>query len=435
MKIVILGLSVTSSWGNGHATTYRSLIRGLHSRGHDILFLERDAPWYAGNRDQPAMREAAIHIYSSFEELTEQFEPQVSQADLVIVGSFVPEGISVGEWVTSTARGVTAFFDIDTPVTLDRLEHGLADYISPALVRRYHMYLSFTGGPTLRRIEHQFGSPMARVLYCSVDPALYSPQQFPPRWDFGYLGTYSSDRQPIVDRLLIEPARCWPDGRFAVVGPAYPAEIRWPHNVSRIFHLEPKLHRRFYNAQRYTLNVTRALMVTAGYSPSVRLFEAAACGVPIISDYWNGLDSIFEPGREILVATSPEDTLRYLRDLSENERVAIGLGARKRVLAEHTLAHRAAQLEAYYQEVLQNDDYVLVDSTRRDGHGRQHHHWTAGGSAAECSGPAPGGIAGASLGAGSAGVHLRQPSPASDGDGRAAGPRTSIEHPYLRGGQ
>jgi len=435
VKIVILGLSVTSSWGNGHATTYRSLIRGLHARGHEILFLERDAPWYAGNRDQPGMAEARIEIYSSLEELTSRFEPHVRAADLVIVGSFVPEGIAVGEWVVHTARGVTAFYDIDTPITLAKLESGDADYISPALVRRYHLYLSFTGGPTLRRIETGFGSPMARALYCSVDPRFYYPEPIKQRWDLGYLGTYSDDRQPALDRLLIEPARRWTKGRFAVAGPAYPAAIRWPQNVSRIFHLEPKLHRKFYTLQRFTLNVTRSLMVAAGYSPSVRLFEAAACGTPIVSDYWAGLDSVLHLGKEILVSESPEDTLRYLRDMPDAQRRAIGEAARARVMAEHTLVQRAAQIETYYQEVLRNDDYVLVHPAWGNRHDRQNHHRAAAGSAPQRQWPAPGGTAGAGAGAGAVPGSVRQPAGANEGNGRGSRPRAELGHPYLRGGQ
>ena len=123
--VVILGLSVTSSWGNGHATTYRSLIRGLAARGHRVLFLERDVPWYAGNRDQPHPAGARTELYESVEDLTARFEREVSEADLVIVGSFVPDGARVGDWVTSVARGVTAFYDIDTPVTLAEARPGL----------------------------------------------------------------------------------------------------------------------------------------------------------------------------------------------------------------------------------------------------------------------------------------------------------------------
>jgi spore maturation protein CgeB len=349
---VILGLSITSSWGNGHATTYRALVRELTARGHQVLFLERDVEWYAANRDLARPPHGRTVLYRSLAELKRQFAGAVEEADLVIVGSYVPEGVEVGEWVTRTARGVTAFYDIDTPVTLAKLARGEEEYLTARLIPEYQMYLSFTGGPTLERLEQQYGSPMARPLYCSVDPALYYPEPTSLRWDLGYMGTYSDDRQPALSRLLLQPAKTWPEGRFVVAGPQYPPTIRWPHNVRRIQHLPPSRHRGFYNAQRFTLNLTRADMVAAGHSPSVRLFEAAACATPIVSDYWDGIETLFEPGEEILIARSSHQALAWVRDLSEAERLAMGHRARRRVLAEHTAAHRAAELEGYALEAL-----------------------------------------------------------------------------------
>ncbi|HLL90982.1 MAG TPA: glycosyltransferase [Tepidisphaeraceae bacterium] len=348
MNFVIIGLSITSSWGNGHATTYRGLVRELVRRGHSALFLEHDKPWYASNRDLPAPPFGTTKLYASVDELTGQYERQVRDADCVIVGSYVPQGVEVGQWVTRTAAGLTGFYDIDTPVTLAKLARGDYEYLAPELIPKYGVYLSFSGGPTLDKLERQFGSPAARPLYCSVDPELYYPEpQTEVRYDLGYLGTYSADRQPPLDKLLIEPARQWTGGRFVVAGPQYPADIAWPPNVERIEHLPPAEHRRFYNAQRFTLNVTRADMIAAGYSPSVRLFEAAACGVPIVSDWWDGLDTVFDIGTELLVSRSPAETLAYLRETPESQRVAIGERARQRVLASHTAAKRAEELEAY----------------------------------------------------------------------------------------
>ena len=348
MRIVILGLSITSSWGNGHATTFRGLVRGLVRRGHDVLFLERDQPWYAQNRDLPQPPDGETHLYQSLSELQTRFGAEVRAADSVIVGSFVPEGVAVGEWVTRQARGLTAFYDIDTPVTLAKLAEGDDEYLSPELIPRYDLYLSFTGGPTLETLQTVYGSPAARPLYCSVDPDLYSPEApREKRWTLGYLGTYSEDRQPGVERLLLEPARQEPAARMVVAGPLYPAATRWPDNVERIEHLGPAEHRAFYNAQRFTLNLTRAAMIRAGYSPSVRLFEAAACGAPIISDPWPGLEEFFVPGEEILVAESTEEMLGILRQMPEDAAQALGRRARERVLDKHTAAHRAAELEAY----------------------------------------------------------------------------------------
>jgi spore maturation protein CgeB len=352
MRIVIFGLSVTSSWGNGHAVTYRALMSGLAERGHDVLFLERDMPWYASHRDLPDPPYGRTELYRTTDELKSEFRSDVSDADLVIVGSYVPHGVAVGEWVTSVAQGCTAFYDIDTPVTLSKLERGDTEYLSRALVMRYNLYLSFTGGPTLRRLQKRFYAKRPRPLYCSVDPALYYPDPRPIAWDMGYLGTYSPDRQPVLERLMLDTAREWPEARFCVAGSLYPEDIKWPTNVNRIHHLPPSEHRAFYNAQRFALNVTRADMVRAGYSPSVRLFEAAACGTPIISDAWDGLNEVFSIGSEILVARSNQESLEYLREISEEDRIAIGERARNRVLAEHTAARRAEQLESYASELI-----------------------------------------------------------------------------------
>lgn len=293
----------------------------------------------------PIRPTAFTKFYSSLDELKDCSSTEVREADVVMVGAYVPEGVTVGEWVTATARGLRAFYDIDTPITLAKLERGDNEYLSPALIPRYDLYL--TGGSTLKRIEQQYGSPMARALYCSVNPELYYPEKCNQPWNLGYIGTYSDDRQPTLESLLLNCARQWEAGRFVVAGPQYPSHIKWPVNVERIEHLPPDQHRSFYNSQLFTLNITRADMVRAGYSPSVRLFEAAACATPIISDYWQGLETIFEIGKEILIADSPEDVLRYLRETPSASRCAIGQSARARVLAEHTAVHRAAQLEQY----------------------------------------------------------------------------------------
>jgi nucleoside-diphosphate-sugar epimerase/spore maturation protein CgeB len=348
MKLVVLGLSLSSSWGNGHATTYRALLKAFAARGHDILFLERDVPWYRRNRDLAAPDFCRLGYYGSVGEL-EAWRGELASADAVIVGSYVPDGVAVGTFVRQAARGITAFYDIDTPVTLAKLERGDFEYLSPDLIPLYDLYLSFTGGPILERLERHYRSPAARALYCSVDPEAYPALNRGKRWDLTYLGTYSADRQPTLERLLIEPARQLPHLRFAVAGPQYPEDLDWPANVERIDHVAPADHPVFYAASRYTLNVTRADMIAAGWSPSVRLFEAAACGVPVISDRWDGIESLFEPGREIVLADDAEAVLRLLSRAS-GEEAEIGRAARAKVLGAHTAAHRAAELETHFIE-------------------------------------------------------------------------------------
>lgn len=347
MKLVVLGLSLSSSWGNGHATTFRALLKAFAARGHDILFLERDVPWYRNNRDIAEPDYCRLQFYHSLEEL-ERWSEEIRNADAVMVGSYVPEGVEVARYVQRTARGVTAFYDIDTPVTLAKLERHDFEYLSPEVIPGYDLYLSFTGGPTLRRIEHLYGSPMARALYCSVDPDSYPVLDVPKKWDLTYLGTYSDDRQPTLEKLLIEPARKLPHLKFCVAGPQYPETIDWPENVERIDHLPPAEHPGFYAASRYTLNVTRADMIAAGWSPSVRLFEAAACATPVVSDEWEGIDSLFQPGREIILADSSEDVVELLA--SNADASAIGRAARDKILSGHTAAHRACELERAIEE-------------------------------------------------------------------------------------
>lgn len=346
MKLVVLGLSLSSSWGNGHATTYRALLKTFAARGHEILFLERDVPWYAAHRDHPRPDYCQLALYEGLDGLA-PWHGAIAAADAVIIGSYVPDGTAVGRLVQARARGVTAFYDIDTPVTLAMLARGEHEYLSPALIPGYDVYLSFTGGPTLGRIERDYGSPAARPLYCSVDPDVYRPLEIPKSWDLSYLGTYSPDRQPTLERLLIEPARRRPELRFVVAGPQYPADIAWPANVARIDHVAPADHPAFYAASRFTLNVTRADMIAAGWAPSVRLFEAGACGTPIISDRWEGIDRLFAPGREILLADGPDAVVAAL---DGGDARAIGAAARAKTLAAHTAAHRAAELEAALAE-------------------------------------------------------------------------------------
>ena len=334
MRIVFLGLSITSSCGNGHATNYRALVRALQHRGHDTLFLERDEPWFAVQRDAPS---AAV-LYGSVDELRSRHDDAVREADLVVLGSCVPDGVAVGEWVLETARGATAFYDLDTPGTLAKLDAGDEEYLSPELVPQFDLYLSFAAGPPLERLEHEYGARRVRAFQWFVDADAYRPVRAQRDLDLGYLGTDCDDRQDAVERLLLDAAHWTPARRFAVAGPQYPESVTWPTNVERIEHLPPAERPGFYARQRFTLVVARA--------PSVRLLEAAACGVPAITDARDGLGAFFEPGRDVLVAHTADDVLDCLA-LPEAERDAIARRARERVLRKHTAAHRARELERH----------------------------------------------------------------------------------------
>lgn len=349
LNIVIFGLSITSSWGNGHATTYRGLCKELSYRGHDIIFFEKDLSFYATNRDLPNPDFCRVVLYNDLIEL-DFYKDLIANADLVIVGSYVPNGVQVGNFVLENAKGIKAFYDIDTPVTLSKLENEDYEYLEPSLISKYDMYLSFTGGPTLTFLEEKYLSPHAFPLYCSFDPNYYYPVKQVKKWILGYLGTYSKDRQAALQELLIKPSYEIKKHRFVVAGPQYPEKINWGNNIDRIQHIAPVEHAAFYNKQLFTLNITRTDMIKAGYSPSVRLFEAAACGIPIISDYWKGIESIFKPNEEVFIAKNSEDVINYLM-ITDDERKKVGNNARENVLINHTAEKRAIQLEDYYQNV------------------------------------------------------------------------------------
>ena len=372
LDLVFIGLSITSSWGNGHASTYRGLLAALAARGHRISFLERDVPWYAANRDLPSADYCRVELYSSPADLKERFGKAVRAADAVIIGSYVPDGIEVARWATAAAGGLVAFYDIDTPVTVAAIEKNACGYLTADLMARFDLYLSFSGGPFLDSLQEKYRLPATLALYCSADPAQYYPLDAPERFDLGYMGTFSADRQGALENLLIEPARQWANGRFVVAGPQYPPDLRWPANIERCDHIAPEAHRDFYGSQRFTLNLTRADMIRAGFSPSVRLFEAAACATVIISDDWQGLDSFFVPGEEILISRNSEETLHWLRHLDDARRLEMGLNAYRRFLSAHTPDHRAAELEKKLHSLLKRPIGCRFDASSRDADDTRH---------------------------------------------------------------
>jgi len=347
MKITFFGLSITSSWGNGHATTFRALCNALHRRGHNILFFEHNAEWYQNNRDLPEPPFCDVRIFEEWKQVLPRVRAELRDSDVAVVGSYFPDGIAALETVLESNVPVKVFYDIDTPITVGNLRtSGKTDYLLPHHLPELDIYFSFTGGPMLKELE-EFGVPLAVPLYCSVDPEKHSELPPNPDWkcDLSYMGTYAPDRQPKIEEYLCGPALRVPSARFVVAGPQYPETIAWPANVQRIMHLSPRWHAEFYCSSRMTLNVTRRDMVMAGHSPSVRLFEAAACAATIVSDNWPGLETFFAPGREILLPSSAEDVIRYLTGYDDQELRRIGRAACERVLASHTSNARAREFE------------------------------------------------------------------------------------------
>lgn len=355
MKIAILGLTITSSWGNGHATTYRSLCKALQKRGHTIDFLEKDVEWYRSNRDLPEPTFCTAHLYEDWKVDGRPLALRLaSTADVIVLGSYFPDGIAAADLLFEQIRTPVLFYDIDTPITLAALRNeGAAAYLRAVDIPSFAAYLSFTGGPALTELMTRFGSPFAVPFYCSVDPAEHTATAPNPRYhsDLSYLGTYAADRQPKLMDLLNRTAHRSPDAHFIVAGPQYPTDTLWAPNVVHFQHVSPPEHSAFYSSSRFTLNLTRRDMVDAGYSPSVRLFEASACEAAIVSDTWPGLETFFTPSEEIVLAQTSDDVLDILAHISDEQRARIGRNARERILASHTAAHRAAEFEAIVSRI------------------------------------------------------------------------------------
>jgi spore maturation protein CgeB len=350
MKLVVFGLSISSSWGNGHATTYRALLRAFAARGHEIVFYEWDAPWYRGeHRDLPRPQFCRLVMYREWERIAARALAEARDADATLVGSYVHRGPRVIDDLAERGIDPLFFYDIDTPVTVSLLRSANADYLRADQIPLFARYFSFTGGPWLNQVlEQELGARDAMPLYCSVDAEHYRPTlpDSELQADLAYMGTYAPDRQPTIEQLLNTPARSLRDCRFLVAGPQYPAGYSWAPNVRLIPHLPPKRHPAFYSGASWQLNATRADMIAAGWSPSVRLFEAAACGAAMLSDRWSGIEEFFTPSREILLPESPAEVVDLLCTTHRDDRVAIGLAARERVLREHTSERRAEELES-----------------------------------------------------------------------------------------
>jgi spore maturation protein CgeB len=348
MKLVIYGLAITSSWGNGHATTYRSLCKALSQRGHEIHFVEKDLEWYRNNRDLPCAEFCTVHLYDDWHRSRRTLLHLSKDADAIIVGSYFPDATAATDALLDAGLGPLVFYDIDTPITMSQLRsNGGTSYLAAEHIPRYSAYLSFTGGPVLRELEERFGSPCAVPFYCSVDPELYRPM--PVRAEFecelSYLGTYAPDRQSKLMGFLNDAAALMPHARFIVAGAQYPRHISWEKNVERMVHLSPPQHPTFYSSSRFTLNLTRDNMIASGYSPSVRLFEASACGAAILSDSWKGLEEFLTPGHEVLLPKDAYEVEQILLHFPNADRIRMGLNARERVLSQHTAAHRALEFE------------------------------------------------------------------------------------------
>ncbi len=348
MNLVIFGLTISSSWGNGHATLWRGLVKSLKRLGCRVSFFEQDVPYYAAARDLTELPGGELVLYKDWDAVVPRARRAVRDADIAIVTSYCPDGIEAANLIFSQSGALSVFYDLDTPVTLSRLRRGEAlPYIGSRGLGDFDLVLSYTGGQALKTLRSELGARRVAPLYGHVDPAVHRPATPVPHYraDLSYLGTYAEDRQASLVELFVEPARASPGGQFIIGGAQYPEDFPWSKNIYFVRHLPPAEHPAFFSSSRLTLNVTRRDMTAMGWCPSGRLFEAAACGTAVVSDSWEGLDSFYTPGEEIIVVRDMEDMLAAL-DMPDEEARAIAKAARSRTLAEHTSDQRAADLIA-----------------------------------------------------------------------------------------
>jgi spore maturation protein CgeB len=346
MKIVVFGLTISSSWGNGHATLWRGLVRALARKDHRVVFFERDVPYYASNRDLFEIPGGDLVLYSEWTDAVARARQELADAEVVVITSYCADALVASDLASQLPRPLRVFYDLDTPVTLAHVSRGdRVAYIGPNGLADFDLVLSYTGGIALDALRDRLGARRAVPLYGHVDPDLHRrvPQLTHYQADLSYLGTYSADRQAMLEALLMQPARRRPQQRFLIGGAQYPQEFPWSDNIFFVRHLPPCEHPAFFSSSRLTLNVTRRPMADMGWCPSGRLFEAAACGTAVLSDVWEGLDAFFEPGEEILLARDSNDAVAAL-DLDDAEVRRIGNAARERTFAEHTSERRASEL-------------------------------------------------------------------------------------------
>lgn len=348
MKLVVFGLTISSSWGNGHATLWRGLAKALARQRHQLVFFERDVPYYAGARDLYEIPDGELVLYADWKEIAARAQRHVLDADVAMVTSYCPDALTATDLIARHGRGLRVFYDLDTPVTLALLASGgTVPYVGGRGFADFDLVLSYTGGAALAELRSRLDARRVAPLYGHVDPEVHRPEAPLPHYraDLSYLGTYSADRQSALETFMINPARRRREQRFLIGGAQYPQGFPWSANIYFVRHLPPTEHPAFFSSSRLTLNITRAMMARCGWCPSGRLFEATACGTPVLTDCWDGLEEFFTPGADILVARTEADALAAL-DLDDAELARIGRAARERTLEQHTSTRRAEELIA-----------------------------------------------------------------------------------------
>ena len=350
MRIAFFGSSLVSAYWNGAATYYRGILKALHERGHEITFYEPDAFSRQQHRDIADPPWAQVVVYSS--ESSEGLERalyEAQDADLIVKAS----GVGVFDAILEAAvlqvkrpGALAVFWDVDAPATLDRIENDTNDPFR-ALIPRYNFIFTYGGGEPVVRGYKSHGARDCLPIYNALDPETHHPVPPDPRFqaELAFLGNRLPDREARVEEFFLRAAQAAADRHFLLAGNGW-HDKPVPKNVRAIGHLYTADHNAFNCTPRAVLNVSRESMARYGFSPATRVFEAAGAGACIITDEWKGIELFLEPDREVLVARDGGEVAEHVRSLTESRAREIGEAARRRIVAEHTYRHRAAEVDA-----------------------------------------------------------------------------------------
>jgi spore maturation protein CgeB len=353
LNISFFGSSLVSAYWNGAATYYRGLIRALHERGHRITFYEPDAYDRQQHRDIPDPDWARVKIYKATDEAALDTLEQAEESDLIIKCS----GVGVNDELLEAAvlelkkpETLVAFLDVDAPATLDRIQNDPEDAFR-SLIPEYDLILTYGGGQPVIDAYLAAGATECVPIYNALDPHTHFPVPAEPRFegDLGFLGNRMPDREARVEEFFLKAATLMPRQKFLIGGNGW-QDKTLPANVNYLGHVYTRDHNAFNCTPRAVLNVSRGSMARYGFSPATRVFEAAGAGACLITDKWEGIELFLESNREVLVAENGEQVAEHLQQLTPERAKEIGQAALKRVLAEHTYAHRAEQMEKVLEE-------------------------------------------------------------------------------------
>lgn len=348
MNIAFFGSSLLSAYWNGAATYYRGIIRALHAQGHRITFYEPVAYDRPDHRDMAPPDWCRVVVYDGNEDEARRQVQAARGADMIVKASGVgifDDLLEAAVLELKTPSNLVVFWDVDAPVTLDRMEHNPADPFRRC-VPGYDFILTYGGGSPVVRAYERFGAKACFPIYNALDPATHHPVPSDPRFtaDLGLLANRLPDREARVEEFFLGAAAALPEHRFILGGNGW-HDKNVPANVRCLGHVYTADHNAFNCTSRAVLNICRASMARYGFSPPTRVFEAAGAGACLITDAWEGVEEFFEPGEETLVAHNGAEVAEYVRALTPERARAIGEAAYRRVLADHTYAQRARQVE------------------------------------------------------------------------------------------